>query len=322
MLDVDRRQLGQPIPLPVAFELTAGRSGILDPRLVAIGQQVPLDAKVARYLDQRRLTTLGKLDDPHPLGPQAVATDLGQLREQPDLCLPFHQQPATGKQRHGPVDPHMKGNLAQIVAAVALATQLVAEDILLAPHQPTHLIERQGGEQVPRVGGEQLLARQLLQQPPRQRQHGRMEAAFGIFEDHDGTSPLLQLAVATRLQQGCRHPRHGQLQGPVVRLTQQGVQVTRIAQCHGAIDDIALTARLVLDGRQRVEVVIHQLAHRLQRLLELGLTDALGLVDQLVRQLIQAMLGEIAPLQRLHPVAGGAGIAQAKDRVHGDEHAD
>ncbi len=68
--------------------------------------------------------------------------------------------------------------------------------------------------------------------------------------------------------------------------------------------------------------MIHQLAHRLQRLLELGLADALGLVDQLVGQLAQPVLGEIPPLQGLHPVAGGAGIPQPEHWVHGDEQAD
>ena len=100
------------------------------------------------------------------------------------------------------------------------------------------------------------------------------------------------------------------------------MQVARIAQRHGAIDDVALTARLVLDGGQCVEVVIHQLAHRLQRLFELRLADALGFVDQLVRQLAQAMFGEISPLQGLHPVAGTAGIPQPEHRVHGDQHGD
>ncbi len=121
-----------------------------------------------------------------------------------------------------------------------------------------------------------------------------MQPALRVLQDHDGTGPLLQLTVATRLQQGSRHPRHRQLQRAVIGAAQQGMQVARIAQCHGAIDDVALTARLVLDGGQGVEVVIHQLAHRLQRLFELRLADPLGFVDQLVRQLAQAMLGEIS----------------------------
>ncbi len=283
---------------------------------------MPLDAKIPRHLDERRLAALGKLNDPHPFGPQTVTTDLRQLGEQPDLGLPLHQQPATGKQRHGAVDPHVEGDLAQIVAAVTLAPQLVTEDILLTAHQPPYLIERQGGEQIPRVGCEQLLARQLFQQPPRQRQHGRVQPALRVLQDHDGAGPLLQLPVAPRLQQSSRHPRHRQLQRAVIGAAQKGMQVARIAQCHGAIDDVALTARLVLDGSQGVEVVIHQLAHRLQRLFELRFADPLGFIDQLVRQLAQAMLGEISPLQCLHPVASGTGVPQPEHRVHGDKHAD
>ncbi len=137
-----------------------------------------------------------------------------------------------------------------------------------------------------------------------------------------GRAPLLQLPVAPRLQQGGSHARHRQLQRPVVGITQQRLQIAGITQGHGAIDDLPLAARLVLDGGQRVEVVIHQLAYRLQRLLELGLADALGLVDQLVGKLAQPQLGEIPPLQGLHPASGGTGIPQPEHRVHGDEQAD
>ena len=53
MLDVGGRELGQSVSLPLALELTASRGGILEPRLVAIGEKVPLDAKIPRHLDQR-----------------------------------------------------------------------------------------------------------------------------------------------------------------------------------------------------------------------------------------------------------------------------
>ncbi len=53
VLYVRRRQLGQPITLPLPLEQGARRSRIFDPRLVAVGEQMPLDAKVARHLDKR-----------------------------------------------------------------------------------------------------------------------------------------------------------------------------------------------------------------------------------------------------------------------------
>ncbi len=182
----------------------------------------------------------------------------------------------------------------------------MADDVLLAAYQPADLVEGQRGEQVPRVGGEQLLPRQLFQQPPGQRQHGGVQAALRVFQDHDGARALLQLPVAPRLQQGGRHARHRQLQCPVVGIAQQRLQIAGVAQGHGAIDDLPLAARLVLDGGQRVEVMIHQLAHRLQCLLEFGLADALGLVDQLVGQLAQPVLGEI-PHCRSPPRCGRYG---------------
>jgi len=123
------------------------------------------------------------------------------------------------------------------------------------------------------------------------------------------------------VEQHGRHARHGQLQRPVVGIAQQHLQVAGIAQGHGAIDDLPLAAGLVLDGRQGAEVVLHQLLHRLQRLLELGLPDALGLVGELAGQLPQPLLAQISPGQPLDPLAGGTGVPQPEYRVHGDEQA-
>ncbi|MNT41347.1 hypothetical protein D3C72_1777040 [compost metagenome] len=91
VLYVRRGQLGDPVPLPLPLEQGAGGARVLGTRLVAVGEQVPLNAKVAGHLDEGGLATLGELYDAHPFRPQAVAADLGELGEQPDLCLPLHQ---------------------------------------------------------------------------------------------------------------------------------------------------------------------------------------------------------------------------------------
>ncbi len=146
-----------------------------------------------------------------------------------------------------------------------------------------------------------------------------MQATLGIFQHQDGPGPLLQLAVAAGMEQHGGHARHGQLQGPVIGIAQQHLQVAGIAQRHGAIDYLPLAAGLVFDGGQGAEVVLHQLLYCLQRLFQLGFADALGLIGQLAGELPESLLGEIVPGQPLYAVAGGTGIPQPEHRVHGDE---
>ena len=65
VLYVCRRQLGQPIPLALPLSRASG-TRIPGTRLVTVGEQVPLYAKVPGHLDERSLAALGELDDAHP----------------------------------------------------------------------------------------------------------------------------------------------------------------------------------------------------------------------------------------------------------------
>ena len=76
----------------------------------------------------------------------------------------------------------MEGDLALFVIAKDIGTDLEATNIVVLLAQTTQLVQRNGGNKLRRIGGDDLLDRQGLQNRPQIQEQGRVEAAFDILK--------------------------------------------------------------------------------------------------------------------------------------------
>ena len=97
VLDVALLEHGDALLLAASPQIATGHVGVRLAAVVAVDEEVPLDAEVVGELQQRLGSALGKLDQGDALVVEIAAAQSGQLGKQPELGLAFHQQPATGK---------------------------------------------------------------------------------------------------------------------------------------------------------------------------------------------------------------------------------
>jgi hypothetical protein len=66
VLDVPLAEAGDALAIGLSLEEGAGRPDVVPPRVVAVGEEVPLDPEAARHLHERRDAALGELDAADP----------------------------------------------------------------------------------------------------------------------------------------------------------------------------------------------------------------------------------------------------------------
>ena len=175
-------------------------------RRVAVGQQQPADAQVVGCLEQRRDAALRELDDADALDGELDAGEECELRHQPGLRLPLHEDPAAREERAAPIEPHVEGEPAQLIDGVALRAAPPGPRYRRR-HGTSRRSELNGthASTSGRVRGHDLLEGQVERHRREGGQPGGVEVGLDVVEEQDrlrlGAEPVLRDRVEHRYQQ-------------------------------------------------------------------------------------------------------------------------
>src|SRR6266542_3075166 len=158
VLDVGLRDCGDSVRCGIRTAEPVGNLRIILAGRISVRKQVPFDSEIFCNLDQRLRSTLSELDAADPCEIKIMTEQARKLGQHRELGLALDQQPAASEEQSTAFRSDVVHHLLQFPR---IEGRLVhSEDLNLAgpPRQSPDRHEGYGGEQLARVGCDDLLA--------------------------------------------------------------------------------------------------------------------------------------------------------------------